>query len=93
MSRVIAKVGQKENLSQLRGPSRDVARLAEEGCYRLVGWEGTGTRVLGDGGGHIGLQEPCGCYADFVSRFLSPQTRGRRSILNGGRNALSWERE
>lgn len=77
MSRVIAKVGQKKNLSQLRGHSRDVARLAEEGCYRVVGWEGAGTRVLGDGGEHIGLREPCGCYADFVSRFLTPSNTGQ----------------
>lgn len=73
----LAKLGQKENLGQLRGYSRDVARLTEEGCYRVVGWEGAGTRVLGDGGGHIGRREPCGCYTDFVSRFLTPSNTGQ----------------
>lgn len=40
IDQVLAKLGQKENLGQLRGHSRDVARLTEEGCYRVVGWGG-----------------------------------------------------
>lgn len=56
----------------------------------MVGWEGSGTRVLGDGGGHIGSREPCGCYR-FCFPFSNPLKHG--ADAESLRDALSWERE